>query len=125
MPFAFWCLLIGGLMPVFVAGIAKWGTALDNNNPRDWAQTLTGYRRRAYAAHLNAFEAFPLFAAGVLTAETLAKGHPWADALALVWVVARIGYVVCYLGDWSTPRSLVWITAWLANIGLFLVPVFG
>jgi uncharacterized MAPEG superfamily protein len=45
--------------------------------------------------------------------------------LALAWVIARIGYVVCYIGDWSTPRSLVWIAAWMANIGLFLVPVFA
>jgi uncharacterized MAPEG superfamily protein len=123
MPFAYWCLLIGGILPIVGAGIAKWGTALDNNNPRDWAQTLTGYRRRAYAAHANAFEAYPFFVAGVLTAEVMKAPMAWTDGLAALWLAARLGHLAFYVLDWATPRSLVWIVAWLANIGLFLLPV--
>jgi uncharacterized MAPEG superfamily protein len=120
MNLALLCVLLAGVMPVLTVGVAKWGPRLDNNNPRDWAQTLDGYRRRAYAAHQNSFEAFPFFAAAVLAAMLTAVPAGQLDVLALVFVAARIGYTVCYIQDWATPRSLLWIVAWGATIAIFI-----
>jgi uncharacterized MAPEG superfamily protein len=122
MTVALWCVLIAAVLPVISAGIAKWGTALDNNHPRDWADGLTGYRRRAYAAHHNAFEAFPFFAAAVLTATVLQAPAATVNALALTFIAARIAYLAFYVSDNANLRSIVWIIAWTATIAIFTAP---
>jgi uncharacterized MAPEG superfamily protein len=69
MTFAMWMILVAILLPVVTTGMAKWGApGLDNNAPRIWADTLTGWRKRADWCHRNHFEALPVFAAGVLVA---------------------------------------------------------
>jgi uncharacterized MAPEG superfamily protein len=125
MALALWCVLIAGIMPVIAAGIAKWGTALDNNNPRDWAGTLTGYRRRAYAAHHNAFEAFPFFAAAVLAALVAQAPVHVVNLLATIFILARFGYIAAYIVDAATPRSLLWIVAWGTTVAIFTAPVWA
>src|SRR3546814_4050788 len=50
-----------------LAFVAKRGPRYDNHDPRGWlAKQGDPHARRANAAHLNAFEAFAPFAAGVL-----------------------------------------------------------
>ncbi|BBF94427.1 MAPEG family protein [Blastochloris tepida] len=121
MELAFWCVLVMGVMPVVTVGIAK-ARGVDNHAPRDWAQTIDGYRKRAYAAHLNHYEAFPLFAAAVLVAAT--QGAPMAtvNALALAVVAARLVYTACYVADLATLRSLVWLAGWGLTIAIFVLP---
>jgi uncharacterized MAPEG superfamily protein len=121
---ALWCVLAVGIMPVLSVGLAKWGTKLDNNHPRDWAQSLTGYRRRAYAAHQNGYEAFPLFAISVVIAELNDGPRGMIDALALSVLAARLAYVACYLSDKATMRSITWALGWFASIGIFLTPLW-
>jgi uncharacterized MAPEG superfamily protein len=119
---AFYCVLLAGIMPVLIVGIAKWyAPHFDNHHPRDWASTdLTGYRKRAYAAHLNAYEAFPFFAAAVLTAFVL-KADPFTtNALALTFIIARIAYAVFYISNQATLRSVAWLVGWAACIALFI-----
>lgn len=125
MPTAYWCVLFAGLLPVLTVGLAKAGGRLDNNNPRDWAGQLAGYRRRAHAAHLNHFEAFPLFAAAVIVAKSLGAPAGPVDALALTFVAARIAYTACYMLDWATLRSVVWLVGWMATIAIFASPVWA
>jgi uncharacterized MAPEG superfamily protein len=124
MTIAEWCVLAAGLMPVVFAGIAKGGTALDNHNPRDWAASLVGYRRRAYAAHYYAFEAFPPFAAAVVVAEMNDARQALVNALALTFIAARLVYAACYLADRATARSLVWTIGWLLTIAIFTLPLW-
>jgi uncharacterized MAPEG superfamily protein len=121
MELAFWCVLVMGVMPVVTVGIAK-ARGVDNHAPRDWAQTIDGYRKRAYAAHLNHYEAFPLFAAAVLVAAT--QGAPMAtvNALAVAVVAARLIYTACYVADLATLRSLVWLAGWGLTIAIFVLP---
>ena len=45
---------------------AKWRKGYDNRAPRAGIEQLTPRQQRAYWAHLNAFEAFPPFAAAVI-----------------------------------------------------------
>ena len=40
--------------------------------------------------------------------------------LALIFIVARVGYLVCYLADWHWARSVAWLLGWLACIFLFV-----
>ena len=110
-----------GVMPVVTVGIAK-ARGVDNHAPRDWAQTIDGYRKRAYAAHLNHYEAFPLFAAAVLVAAT--QGAPMAavNALAAAVVAARLVYTACYVADFATLRSLVWLAGWGLTLAIFVLP---
>lgn len=71
MTIALWCVLVAGLLPYVATVIAKAGTDFDNRNPRAWLARQQGYRHRASAASMNAFEALPLFAAAVLIAQVL------------------------------------------------------
>jgi uncharacterized MAPEG superfamily protein len=122
---AFWCVLLAGILPLATVGIAKAsGNAYDNHDPRGWLEKQTGRARRADLAHRNHFEAFPFFAAAVLCATHLQAPAARIDELALVFIVARILYTVCYLADRATLRTLCWTIGYLSVIGIFLLPVF-
>jgi uncharacterized MAPEG superfamily protein len=119
MTIALWCVLVAGVLPVLAVGIAKWGTPLDNNHPRDWASGLSGYRRRAYAAHHNAYEAFPFFAAAVLAAAVMQAPQGPVNALAFVFIAARLAYLAAYITDRATLRSVLWVIGWAATLAIF------
>jgi len=93
----------------------------DNHQTRLWQGQLTGWRQRAYWAHQNAFETFPLFAAAVIVAHLAAPGSGAAAALAWAYPAARIVYSLCYVFDHARARSLVWFGAMGCVIGLFIV----
>jgi uncharacterized MAPEG superfamily protein len=120
MTLAYWCVLIAGLLPYVATLTAKiGGEQFDNRNPRDWLGAQSGFRRRANAAQLNGFEAFPLFAAGVVVAQLAGAQQSRIDALAVVFVLARMLYTGCYLADLATPRSLAWFVGIGSAVGLF------
>lgn len=125
MSFALWCVLAAAFLPYFAVGIAKIGSEDDNHDPRGFAAKLQGYRRRAYAAHQNALEAFPFFAAAVIVAEMLGKGSTLVNILALVWIAARLAHLACYLADWAAPRSIMWTIAFLASVAIFIQPAIS
>jgi uncharacterized MAPEG superfamily protein len=80
----------------------------------------TGFRARGNAAQANSFEAFPFFAAGVIIA-TLAHADPaLTDLLSVIFVVARVGYIVCYVADKATLRSVFWLVGLLSVVALFI-----
>jgi uncharacterized MAPEG superfamily protein len=125
MPIAFWCVLIAGILPILTVYIAKsGGPNFDNHDPRGWLEKQSGRARRADMAHRNHFEAFPFFAAAVLTATHLAAPQARINELAVVFIVFRVLYTVCYLTDRPTIRSLCWTVSFLSTIGIFLLPVF-
>ena len=123
---AYWCVLIGAFMPILWTGVAKMGGGrkmgvAENHAPREFLETLSGYRKRANWAQQNSFEAFPAFAAAVIVSN-LAGGAPASiDTLAVIWVLARLAYGVCYLADWAVMRSLVWFVAVGCVVGLFVI----
>ncbi|HEX4858053.1 MAG TPA: MAPEG family protein [Usitatibacteraceae bacterium] len=123
MTIALWCVLIAGLLPYLAIGIAKFDKSYlrHNHDPRAWEAGLTGMQARAHNAHLNAFEAFPLFAAGVIVA-TLQKAPPAVvDAIAVAFVLVRLAYLVCYLTNQATLRSLAWLAGFGLAIALYVV----
>lgn len=126
MNLAYVCLLIAGVLPVVAAGIAKAGAKdYDNNDPRAWMGKLTGRRARADAAQANSFEAFPFFAAGVLL-DLHAGVDPFKlDALSVIFVLARVVYIACYLTDRATWRSLSWSVGYVCVLALFGLAIAG
>ena len=123
------CILIACLLPIVCAGIAKskgFGVSrrdggFDNHNPRQWLARLEGWQARANAAQHNSFEALPLFIAGVLIAQAHGAASSTIDALAVVFVLARVSYIATYLADRANLRTLSWVVALGCAIALFFV----
>ncbi len=117
---AYVCVLVAGLLPYVCAMVAKWGfKKFDNHNPREWLAQQTGFRARANAAQVNSFESFPLFAAGVIIATLAQVDAARIDLYAFVFVAARVGFMVCYVTDKASLRSLCWLVGLLSVVGLF------
>jgi uncharacterized MAPEG superfamily protein len=125
MTIALWCVLAAALLPIMTAGIAKAaGGSYNNGDPRGRAVTYAGLAKRAHAAHLNGFEAFPLFAVAVLVAEMKGGPRGMVDGLALLFIAARLAYVGCYLLDQATLRSTVWTIGLVSAIAVFVSPLW-
>ncbi|SEO50542.1 MAPEG family protein [Aquisalimonas asiatica] len=125
MPLAYWCILIAAFLPVVFAGIAKaGGSRFNNRRPREWLAAQAGWRQRANWAQQNGFEAFPPFAAAVLTAQQLDAGQGVVNALALAFVLLRVLYGALYIADRHLLRSLAWLGATGCTVALFLVAAF-
>lgn len=122
MSLAFWCVFAGGLMPVLVVFIAKADERLDVHNPRDVHAVQTGLRKRAYGAHLNGLEAFPLFAAAVVTVTVRADPSVMLDAMAITWLVVRLAYTAAYLLDLARIRPALWALSVIVSTIIFLLP---
>jgi uncharacterized MAPEG superfamily protein len=99
--------------------------AYDNANPRNPAFYTPGLRARAQGAHQNGFEAFPFFAAAVILAEMRAVPQGTVNALAVAFIVARIAYVLFYLTNRPTSRSMVWAVGLACNLAIFFSPVWA
>lgn len=121
MTIALWCVLIAGFFPYFAALLAKSAPGFNNHYPRAWLAQQEGFRARANAAHLNSFEAFPFFAAAVIVAHLLRGPQPLVDMLAIGFIGARIIYLMCYLSDQATLRSLVWAAGFASAVAIFVV----
>jgi len=118
---AFWCVLVAGFLPYLATLTAKiGGQRFDNRNPRDWLDAQAGFRKRANAAQHNSFEAFPLFAAAVIIAHIAGAPQARIDLLAVIFVVARLCYVGCYVADLATLRSLAWFVGIGSAVAIFL-----
>jgi uncharacterized MAPEG superfamily protein len=118
---AYWCVLVAALMPYAATAVAKaGGERYSNRNPRLWLDKQQGFRSRANAAQINSFEAFPFFAAAVIVAHLTHAPQDRIDALAVIFVLARVAYTVCYVADWHWARSAVWTIGMVATITLFV-----
>ncbi|MEK1839267.1 MAPEG family protein [Pseudomonas sp. NPDC089918] len=128
MSIPFWCVFISALL-IFVAKIpvAKAMNeqgGYNNHLPRQQQAQLTGFGARALAAHQNSFEAFMIFAVGVLMAHTTQTAGWLIDALAILFVIARIIYLLCYWADLAWQRSLVWFVGLVCSLLLMISPTF-
>ncbi|MDP2246002.1 MAPEG family protein [Pseudomonas sp.] len=127
MSLPFWCVFISALL-IFLAkapvakAMQQEGGVYDNHHPRSQQARLTGFGARALAAHLNSFEAFPLFAVGVLMAHVTQTHGVLVDVLAVTFVVSRVLYLLFYWADMHWQRSLVWVAGLLCSLLLMLTP---
>jgi len=110
MAIAYWCILIAAVLPYVWASVGKSAVrGYDNSDPRGWVAKQTHPRtQRGNAAHLNAFEAFAPFAAGVLMAQAAGVDTGRITALAVAFIVCRVLHGVFYIADKHALRSLAW-----------------
>lgn len=121
---AYWCVLVAALLPYVWIFFAKaGGPNYNNRNPRAWIAKQDGnYKvQRANAAHLNAFEAFAPFAAGVVLAQLAGVDPARIAMLAVAFVVLRVLHGVFYLADVATARSLVWMGGYACVVALLVM----
>ena len=129
MTIANWCILIACAMPTATVGLAKISSVklgrgdgrYSNRQPREWANDLQGWKRRANAAQQNGFEALPLFIAAVLLAQQAHADQARIDMLATTFIAIRMAYVACYLANLATLRTVVWVAGVLACVALFAI----
>lgn len=127
---AFWCVLAAGCIPyllLFLTGLpsretgSRWGADYDNRDPRKSAESLSGWRKRAHQAQLNAYESFAPFAAAVVIAHLQRGAHMASDLIAVAFVALRLAYSTFYLADLATARSTVWFLSMGCVLALFAV----
>lgn len=106
-------------------GLAEGKRGYDNRHPRDQQARVTGWGKRANAAHYNGFETFPAFAVAVLLAYVTQADVWWTQILAIGYVVTRILYIGFYLGDIHWARSSAWAIGFGCIFGLYLLPILG
>jgi uncharacterized MAPEG superfamily protein len=109
MSIAYWCILIAAVLPYLWAALAKRGPRYDNSDPRRWLAKQDDARlHRANAAHLNAFEAFAPFAAGVLMAQAAGLDPTRVATLSLAFVALRVLHGIFYIRNLHLLRSFTW-----------------
>lgn len=117
-------LVVAAFLPWLAAICAKAGAAgFTNHEPRPWLASLSGWRSRANAAQANAFEALPFFYAAVLLALWSGADALRVQSLMIVWIALRVLYLLMYIMDKASLRSLVWFLAVAVNIWILFLPV--
>jgi uncharacterized MAPEG superfamily protein len=123
---AHWTVPVAALLPVVCAGIAKWGTmgrsrregGFDNHHPREWLARQTDWRARANAAQSNSFEALPFYIGAVVIAHQVGADQTRLDVLTFLYIVLRLMYIMFYVADLATARSLAWVAALALNVAI-------
>jgi len=126
---AYWAVIVAAMLPIVCAGLAKWGTfnkprregGYDNHNPRAWLARQSDWRARANAAQANSFEALPFFIGAVIIAHQLGTYQTRLDVLAFFYIVLRLVYIMLYVADLATVRSIAWVLALVVNIAILFV----
>jgi uncharacterized MAPEG superfamily protein len=109
-------------LPLSMA-MARLPEGYDNRNPRDQQLKLTGWGKRAAAAHANGFESFAPFAAGVFATQLTGASPQWASIFSIAYVVVRLLYAFAYLGDVHMLRSSLWALGFACTMGLMILPI--
>jgi uncharacterized MAPEG superfamily protein len=118
------CVLVAGLLPYAFTAVAKaTGPRYDNRDVRSWQGRLAGLPYRAHAAHLNSFEAFPLFAVAVLAAYVTGADASRVSLLAMAFVALRLAYFAVYLANLALLRSAVWFAAIGCSVAILAMAI--
>ncbi len=124
MTVAEWCIFGALMLYLLTIAPVKWigFRRFDNAKPRDPAFYADPLRARALGAHQNGIETFPFFAIAVLLAEFREGPQRLIDELAILFLIVRIAYVLTYLGDRPTLRSILWSIGFAINLAIFFIP---
>jgi uncharacterized MAPEG superfamily protein len=124
MTVAEWCVFGAVLLYLLTLSAGKLSDIrrFDNANPRDPAFFQDPLRARALGAHQNGIETFPFFAFAVLLAEFRLGSLRLIDELAVLFLIVRIAYVLTYVGNRPTLRSILWNIGFAINVAIFFLP---
>jgi uncharacterized MAPEG superfamily protein len=119
-----WCVFATLLLYLLTIAPVKWigFRRFDNSKPRDPAFYQDPIAARALGAHQNGIEAFPFFAIAVLLAEFRGGPQRYINELAVLFVIVRAAYVLTYLGNRPTLRSILWSIGLAINVAIFFLP---
>ena len=119
---AYCCILVAALLPYLWTAIAKTSApGYNNKDPRGWLARQDSRRvRNANGAQLNAFEAFPAFAAGVLMAQLAGVDPGRIGVLAVAFVAFRLLHGVLYLAGMHWLRTLAWTGGFACVLALLV-----
>jgi uncharacterized MAPEG superfamily protein len=119
-----WCVFAALLLYLLTIAPIKWlgFRRFDNSRPRDPAFYEDPIAARALGAHQNGIEAFPFFAIAVLLAEFRGGPQRYVNELAVLFVIVRLAYVLTYLGNRPTLRSILWSIGFVINCAIFFLP---
>lgn len=121
MTIALWCLLAAAVLPYLCALLAKSDRrTFDNHHPREWLARQQGWRARAHAAQQNSWEAFAFFSMCVLVAHFTEAPQGRVDILAVSFIAVRCVYVLLYVTDRASLRSLTWAVGLGLALAIFL-----
>jgi len=125
MTIAEWCVFASVMLYLLTIVPVKWTSAkqYDNTRPRDPAFYQDGLRARALAAHQNGIETFPFFAIAVLLAEFRGAPQNLINELSVLFVIVRSAYVLTYIGDRPSLRSILWALGFLITVTIFFLPL--
>ena len=125
MTVAEWCVFGTLMLYLLTIASAKWISyrKFDNSRPRDPAFYDEPIRARALGAHQNGIEAFPFFAAAVLLAEFREAPQNLINELAVLFLIVRIAYVLTYIGNRPSLRSILWNLGFTINVVIFFLPL--
>ena len=125
MTVAEWCVFGTLMLYLLTISSVKWigFRRFDNARPRDPDFYEDPIRARALGAHQNGIEAFPFFAVAVLLAEFRDGPQRLIDELAVLFLIVRLAYVLTYLGDRPTLRTILWNVGFAINLAIFFMPV--
>ena len=125
MTVAFWTLLVAIALPWLMAVIKKSDLAsnvkYNNSAPRAGLESLQGMSLRASWAEQNSYEILPAYIAAVFVSHMAGADQATADLLAVSFIVSRVIYSICYLMNWASLRSIVWVIGLLSIVGLFVI----
>lgn len=127
MTLAYWCVFVAMLLPLVTARYARASggfTPQDNHDPRAFLSQLQGKAARAQAAQANAYEVNPFFAAAVIIAHVShGAAQTTIDLWAMLFVLSRLVFIVCYIRDWPSCRSVSWALGLVCIVALFIAAV--
>jgi len=125
MTVADWCILGAVLIYLLTVAPAKalGHREFRNSAPRHPSFYESPLRARVLGAHINGIETFPFFAAAILLAEMKHGAQHVVDGLSVGFLVVRIAFILAYIGDRPTTRTLLWNVGFLLNLLIFLSPI--
>lgn len=125
MTIAYWCVLVVMLLPLVAAGSAKMLAKMPvsaNQDPRAFLDQVSGKAKRANNAQLNSHEITAFFAAAVIIAQQIGNlEQATLNSIAVAFVISRVLYLIAYIANWATLRSLIWVAGIAMLISLFVL----
>ncbi|WP_343597507.1 MAPEG family protein [Acinetobacter sp.] len=117
-------ILIACLLPYGFSMIAKITAGFklkDNQQPREFLAKATGIAARANAVQQNSFESLPLFLVAILMAEYMVLDQSVIMTFGWAYIILRVGYGICYLANWATLRSIIWLLSMCCPVLLLIL----
>jgi len=108
-------------LPFFAVGYGRFSIGYDKSAPRAMLEKLPPFAQRATWAHENAFESMILYAPAALMAYITGQESTLALGAVVAYLAARALYPVFYILDVPLLRSLMFATANLGTLTLYVL----